>query len=385
MSCGAAGVAVIVHPEMSASRSDPPAANPIAPGLVTAASWCWRLLVVGAAVAVGAFLFWTLRAFAIPFFVAILLTTQLLPATLWLARRGVPRWLAVIAVMLALVTGIALLTVVIVGSFVSELDEIGALVSQAADEVSRWLQRHDGPLQLGGADVDAAVDGLGPALSSAAGALFGGVLGGASLFAQLLAGGVLSLAFLIYLLTDGEKVGAWLVRRFAPARRAHAQRLGARGWATLGGYVRGVTLVALFDGVLIGLGLVLLGVPIAGALTVLVFVAAFVPIAGAWISGAVCVAVALAGDGVGTAVAVLVIVLAVQEVESLVLDPIVYRRSVDLHPVVTLGAVTAGGILAGIVGSLIAVPAVALVWALVDEHDRIADERAAELSSRRTL
>ena len=201
------------------------------------------------------------------------------------------------------------------------------------------------------------------------------MLGGASLLAQIVAGAVLALAFLIYLLSDGERVGAWLVRRFAPAHRPSAQRLGARGWATLGGYVRGVTTVALFDAVLIGAGLFALDVPIAGALTVLVFVAAFVPIAGAWVSGAVCVAVALAGNGVGMVVAILVIVLVVQEVESIVLDPIVYRRSVNLHPVVTLGAVTAGGIVAGIIGSLIAVPAVALVWAIVDEHDHIAQER----------
>lgn len=352
-------------------------ARDIAPGLVTAAAWCWRLLVVGAAVAVGAFLFWTLRAFAIPFFIAILFATQLLPATLWLTRRGLPRWLAVILVMLVLVASLTVLTLAIVGSFVSELDEIGALVSQAADDVARWLQQHDGPLRLGGSSVDEVAGQLGPALSSVGGALFGGVVGGASLFAQVIAGGVLALAFLIYLLTDGERVGAWLVRRTAPARRHNAHRLGARGWATLGGYVRGVTTVALFDGILIGAGLFALDVPIAGALSVLVFLAAFVPIAGAWVSGAVCVAVALAGNGLPTAVAVIVIVLVVQQVESLVLNPIVYRNRVNLHPVVTLGAVTAGGVLAGIIGALIAVPAVALVWALVDERDRIAEESVA--------
>lgn len=331
---------------------------------------------VGAAVAVGAFLFWTLRAFAIPFFIAILFATQLLPATLWLARRGLPRWLAVIVMMLALIAGLTLLTLAIVGSFVSELDEIGTLVSQAAHEVTDWLQQHDGPLRLSGSSVDDAAGSVGPALSSAAGALFGGVLGGASLFAQVMAGAVLALAFLIYLLSDGERVGAWLVKRFAPSRRPNAHRLGARGWATLGGYVRGVTTVALFDGVLIGAGLFALDVPIAGALSVLVFLAAFVPIAGAWISGAICVAVALAGNGVATALAVVVIVLAVQQIESLVLNPIVYRNRVNLHPVVTLGAVTAGGVLAGIIGALIAVPFVALVWAIVDERDRIHAEAA---------
>jgi predicted PurR-regulated permease PerM len=121
-----------------------------------------------------------------------------------------------------------------------------------------------------------------------------------------------------------------------------------------------VTCVSAFDAVLIGTGVLLLGVLIPGSLAAMAFLAACVPIAGAWVSGAICVAVALAGNGLGTAIVVLVIVMAVQEVESVVLDPIVYRRAVNLHPIATLGAVTVGGILAGIVGALIAVPIAAV-------------------------
>ncbi|WP_445151526.1 AI-2E family transporter [Baekduia sp. Peel2402] len=346
----------------------------VSPGLASAAAWSWRALVVAGAAALGIFLFWTLRAFAIPLFVAVLLSTQMLPATRWLATRGIPRPAAMVLVMLALIAGLALLTVVIIGSFVSQLDEIGAFVSQASDEIADWAKHNDGPLDLGASPVGDAAGQVGPALASAGKALFGGVLGGASLLVELVSGTVLAVAFLIYLLTDGEKVGAWLIRRFRPDRRPAVERMALRGWAALGGYCRGVTLVAAFDALLIGLGLVILGVPIAGSLAALVFMAAFVPVAGAWVSGAVCVAVALAANGVGTAAVVAVIVLAVQEVESLVLDPIVYRRSVNLHPLATLAAVTAGGILAGIIGALIAVPVVAFLWALLDEHDRIAQE-----------
>jgi predicted PurR-regulated permease PerM len=346
----------------------------VARGLASAAAWSWRILVVAGAAALGVFLFWRLRAFAIPLFVAILFSTQMLPATRWLAARGLPRAAAMVVVMLGLLATLAVLTVVIIGSFVGELDEIGAFVSQAGDDVASWLKDNDGPLQLDGSSVDDAAHQVGPALASAGKALFGGVLGGASLVVELISGTVLALAFLIYLLTDGEHVGAWLVGRFREERRPTVRRMALRGWQALGGYVRGVTLVATFDAALIGLGLVVLGVPIAGSLTALVFLAAFVPIAGAWVSGAVCVAVALAANGVGTAAAVTVIVLAVQEIESLVLDPIVYRRSVNLHPLATLAAVTAGGIVAGIIGALIAVPVVAFFWALLDEHDHIARE-----------
>jgi putative heme transporter len=203
------------------------------------------------------------------------------------------------------------------------------------------------------------------------------VISGASLFAELVGGAVMALAFLIYVLSDGEHVGTWLVAQADPERGSSAGRLAARAWRTLGGYVRGVTSVAAFDAALIGAGLVILSVPIAGSLTAMVFLAAFVPIAGAWVSGAVCVAVALAGNGTGTALAILLIVVAVQEVESVVLDPIIYRREVNLHPIATLGAVTIGGILAGVIGALIAVPLTALGWALISEFRLIAGHSPA--------
>jgi predicted PurR-regulated permease PerM len=274
--------------------------------LRTAAAWSWRLLLVAALLAVGGLVFWVLRALAIPLFVAVLAATQMLPAARWLTARGLPRWLAVIAVMLALLAGIAFLTIVIVGSLVSQLDHIGHLVSKAADEVTDWLQHHEGPLRLTGSEVVNLGHQAARALASAAGALFGGVLGGASLFTQLVSGTTLAFASLIYLLSDGEHVGAWLIAQAAPERRPAVQRMAVRGWTTLGAYVRGLTIVAAVDAVLIGA------------------------------------------------------------------DPIVYRKQVNLHPIATLAAVTVGGVLAGVIGALIAVPVVALGWAVTSEYRRIA-------------
>ncbi len=325
------------------------------------------MLAVAALLALGSFLFWILRGVAIPLFVAVLLATELLPATRWLEHHGAPRWLAVIVVILAMMLALAFLAVVIVGSLIGELDQIGHLVTEAAREVSTWLKGHQGPLSLTSPPVTALGHQAGPALANLGEALFGGVVSGASLFVEFVGGTAMAFAFLVYILSDAEHVGAWLVAQADPQHASRAGRVAARAWRTLGAYVRGVTCVAAFDAVLIGLGVLVLGVPIPGSLAAMVFLAAYVPIAGAWVSGAVCVAVALAGNGFGTAVAVLVIVLAVQEVESIVLDPIVYRREVNLHPIATLGAVTVGGILAGIIGALIAVPLTAITWAAVSE------------------
>jgi predicted PurR-regulated permease PerM len=354
---------------------------PVPRALQAAAGWSWRLLAVASLLATAGFTFWILRGVAIPLFVSVLVATQLLPVARWLERHGAPRWLAVLVVMLGLIAALAFLTIVIVGSLISQLGQIGHLVSEAADQVTAWLAKHQGPLHLSGPKVTALGHQAGPALASVGGALFGGVISGASLFAELVGGTAMALAFLIYVLSDGEQVGSWLVTQADPERGSGAGRLAARAWGTLGAYVRGVTTVAAFDAVFIGAGLVLLDVPIAGSLTAMVFLAAFVPIAGAWVSGAVCVAVALAGNGTATAVAVLAVVLVVQEVESVVLDPMIYRREVNLHPIATLGAVTVGGILAGIIGSLIAVPLTALAWAVVSEARAMARPAQTTASS----
>ncbi len=151
--------------------------------------------------------FWVLRVVTMPVLVASLMATQLLPVTLWLTRRGLPRGLSVLVVMVALVAVLAFVAIVIVGSLVSQLDEIGHLVSKAADQTTGWLVSHQGPLALDGTKVSDLGKQAGPALAHAAGALFGGVVSGASIFAQLIAGGGLTLAFLIYILGDGSASG----------------------------------------------------------------------------------------------------------------------------------------------------------------------------------
>lgn len=118
--------------------------------------------------------------------------------------------------------------------------------------------------------------------------------------------------------------------------------------------------VAVIDAVLIGLGLLVLGVPLVLPLAVLTFPGAFVPIIGATLAGAAAVLVALVSDGVGTALAVLAVVLVVQQVEGNLLQPLIMRRAVHLHPVAIVLAVSAGALLAGVPGAIIATPLLAV-------------------------
>jgi len=130
-------------------------------------------------------------------------------------------------------------------------------------------------------------------------------------------------------------------------------------------FLRGQTIVALFDAVFIGLALVLIGVPLVLPLALLTFFGAYVPILGATVAGSAAALVALFAEGPVAALLVIAAILAVQQIEGNVLQPYVVGRSVHVHPVAILLGITAGGVLAGIIGVMVAGPAVAVGGALL--------------------
>jgi putative heme transporter len=164
---------------------------------------------------------------------------------------------------------------------------------------------------------------------------------------------------------------ASILRRFPSDTRPAVDRAGRRAWGALGGFVRATAQVATVDALLIGVGLWLLGVPLAFALAVLVFMGSFVPYVGALASGLVAVLVGFADGGWELALAVLGLVVAVQFLEGTFLQPTIQSRSVHLHPALVLLAVTAGGSLFGIAGAFLAVPVTAVVVAV---HASLATE-----------
>jgi predicted PurR-regulated permease PerM len=287
-------------------------------------------------------------------------------------QHHVPSVVAVVVSLLSLVVILGLMTAIIVGGLVSQIDEVGAKVSQGADKATTWVADHDGPLDLEKGQAEKDTNSIDKSLDKAGNVVLKGIAGGVSLFAQLVAGIVLALAFLIYMLVDGRGVFRWIIGRFSARVRPTVDRIGRRGWVTLGAYFRGVVAVGIFDGVMIGIGLVIVGVPLAGTLALLIFSLSFIPIAGAWISGTITVLTALATGGLEDALIVVAIVLVVQQVlDSYIVSPLVYKQQVNLHPMVTLGSVTAGTALAGLLGAFLAVPFVAMLWGMVSEYERI--------------
>ena len=188
---------------------------------------------------------------------------------------------------------------------------------------------------------------------------------------------LLTLILAFYFVKDGPRFLPWLRGVAGDGAGGHLAEVLRRVWKTLGGFIRTQAVVSLVDAVLIGIGLLILGVPLALPLAVLTFLGGFIPIVGAVVAGALGVLVALVSNGFTTALIVLVIIVAVQQLEGNVLQPMLQSRSLGLHAVVVLLAVTAGSTLYGIAGAFLAVPVVAAGAVVLRYLSERVDDRAA--------
>ena len=189
----------------------------------------------------------------------------------------------------------------------------------------------------------------------------GVILDTAVLIAELFAGILLSLVMTFFFLKDGERFQQWALRRI-PSQHHDATRRGAdRGWRTIAAYLRGSAILGILEGAIIGIALLLTGASLIVPVMVLTFLAAFVPFVGAFVAGAIAIAVALATGGFTSALIVAGVALAVQQLDNDLLAPFIFGKSLDLHPLIILVSVAAGGTLAGLAGAFLAVPLTACI------------------------
>ena len=330
---------------------------PVPASLEKAAGWSWRLLVCAAAALVVIALLWYLRVIVVPIMLALTIAPALTPIAERLRSR-VKRTAPALALLIGIAVVAGLLAIV-TSSVLAQYDELVDTVSQAVDDIVDRLE--DEPFNLSLDRTDDVRSSLGDSWREASSYAASGVQAGIGLITGL----VLAIAILYFVLRDGAALWNWTLRRFAPETRPAIDRAGRRAWVVLSGFVRGTALIAAIDASLIGIGLWLLGVPLAFALAVLVFMGGFVPFVGAFLSGLVAVLVAFADGGWEIGLAALAVVVAVQFLEGNFLQPIIQSRTVDLHPAVILLAVAAGASLFGIAGAYLAVPVTAVVFAVV--------------------
>lgn len=346
---------------MPSTRLGSTRTSPWTDGLGRTASRSAQILVILTLVVVAIFGLLQIRLLVIPVLIALILAAAIGPFVNLLRRRGVPGALATVIAFLASLVVLGIIVTIIVFSVRSQADELIAAASEGLDELQTFLT--SGPLPISPEQLDQARTAV---VDFAASSQFrSGAISGVSVVAEFLAGTTLMIVILFFFLKDGKKIWEFFLRPFNGEREHKLRRAGTRTLEVLGGYVRGTAIVALVDSVAIGLALLILGVPLALPLAMIVFIGAFIPLVGATLAGILAALVALVANGPIVALIVVGVVVAVNQLEGDLLQPIVMGKSLQLHALVILLALTAGTILAGIVGAVLSVPIAAVTWAVL--------------------
>lgn len=331
----------------------------IGAGVQATARWSARLLIIGIAVAAGLWLLGQFWVAVFPVLLALLFSSVLWPLVGWARRHGWPSTLAAAAAVIGLLVVIAGVLTLVVRPTVRQAGDLGTSAARGIQQLRDWLARS--PLAVDDQQITDATSQLVERVQRSAEQIAAGVFSGVSAITSGVVTFVLVVVLSFLILKDGASFLPWLRRQTGPAMGTHLTELLARVWLTLGRYIRVQALVSFVDAVLIGIGLLILQVPLAPALAVLTFFAGFIPIVGAVVAGSVAALVALVSNGPATALFVVALVIVVQQIESNVLQPVLQGRSLQLHAAVVLLSVTVGGTLFGIAGAFLAVPVVAIV------------------------
>ncbi len=352
------------QPEPDAARPEPepaPAAQ-VPRWLQRAAGWSWRLLLVGIVIYLAFRVASVLRLVVLPCVAALLLTALLHPLLSRFRRLGLP---ALAATWCTLLIAVAILAGVGTLAVTRTTADYPHLVNELRHTVTQLQASLAGPpFHLGHAGIQDLSNRALKYLQQHQSLVAGTVVSGGKIFLEILAGLVLMLFVTFFLLKDGPRIWAWLVGFLSRDSRQRVDLAGMAAWQALVYYVRGTIAVAAIHAVVIGFSLWVLGVPLLVPLVILVFVAAFVPLIGILVAGALAVAVTLGTQGWIAAVVLVVIFILENQLESHLLQPLVVGRMVRLHPLAIILVLAVGGIVAGIPGAIVAVPtAAALVRA----------------------
>jgi len=339
-----------------------------------------QLLLIVAAIVVIGYVLGKLWVVLLPVVLGLLFSTVLWPAVRFLRRHGWPPALAAAVVLLVFLGLIGGIIAIIAPQVVGQAEELATQFSGGLQEVQSWLSGP--PFNLGEDQIGNAIDSLINRVQENATSIAGYAATTAATIGNVLINVVLALVLAFFYLKDGPRFTPWLAAQTGPRAAPHVAALAGKFWQTLSEFIRQQAFVGFIDAFFIGLGLLLLGVPLVLPLAVLTFFGAFVPIIGAVVAGAFAVLIALVTVGFTKAIIVLVIVLLVQQLEGNVLQPIIQGRGLNLHAAVVILAVTAGSSLAGIIGAFLSVPVAALIAVAYrygrDQLDGLAPEVAAD-------
>lgn len=329
-----------------------------------APAWLVRSAAIGGRLLVLAVLLWLVAGFAVKVtlplvavLIALLVAGILAPLVEWAHGRGAPRWLAAGGTVLLLVSVLGGAILALGTRIAGELPRLREQFQQVSSDLSQRF----------GVELPSFGSSGGGGGGSGGGTSAGDLLGPARTAAEVVIAAFLVVALAYLFLQGGPGIWRWFLGKFGGRVREDVDAAGRAAWTTAGGYVRGLTIVAVFDAVGIGVGLLVIGVPLALTLAALQFLASYIPTIGAFVAGLVAVVVAYASGGFVTAALVLGLVVVVQQLGNSFVEPYVMRNRLPLNAATVLIAVTLGGVLWGLAGALLFVPLAAAVSAAAHE------------------
>jgi predicted PurR-regulated permease PerM len=339
----------------------PPAQTLLPRWLVTAGAWSWRLIALGI---VGYFLLMFLlriEVVVLPILAALVFTALLRPLMMFFQRHGLSRLLSTwVAFLIAVLVVLGIGTLVVYRSTV-EWHTLVKDLSATSEKFRHWLST--GPLHLKNQDLADLQQKAIAQLNQHRGAIVTTVVSGASVAVEFVAGVVLTAFITFFFLYDGERIWSFVTVPFRSRTAERVDRAALAAWTTLSGYIRGSVIIAMFHGLVMGITLSILGVPLVAPLTLVVFITSFVPLIGVLVGGGLAVFVTMGTQGVTPGLILLGVLIVEHQLEGHFLQPIIMGRSVSLHPLAIALALTVGSILEGVVGAIVAVPLVAMLHA----------------------
>jgi predicted PurR-regulated permease PerM len=337
-------------------------------GVEIAGQWAWRILAIVAVIVVFGIAVIQVRDIVIPLLIALLLASLLVPFKNMLMRHRWPKWLAVLVSLLLTFGVIGGLITLVVFQVRGGLGDVITRTEEQFDVLLKFLA--GAPFNLDESQIRDGVTKAIDDITKDSSTLLNGALSVGSTAGHVLEGLFVVFFTTLFVLIDGRGIWAWIVRLFPRKARRAVSGAGRAGWVTLTTFVRVQIFVAFVDAVGIGVGAWVIGLTFGGfplviPIAVLVFLASFIPVIGAIVSGAVAVFIALVYGGPVPAIVMLGVVLLVQQIEGHVLQPLVMGTAVKVHPLAVVLSVTAFSGIAGIPGALFAVPLVATLNVMV--------------------
>jgi predicted PurR-regulated permease PerM len=346
--------------------------NRVPSWLQTGAAWSWRLLLLAIVIYLIARLVGILYIVVVPCIVALLLTALLQPLTSRLRRAGLPTMAATWITLLIAAVVLGLLVALIANRVGADYPTLLAETKHTTTQVQSWLAGP--PFHIKNTDIQKFLNNIPSYLSKHKALVEGTVVTGGKIASEFFAGLVLMLFVTFFLIKDGERIWNWFLHGMQSDTARRMDRAGHASWQVLVYYMRGTVVVAAIHAIVIGVALWILGVPLALPLAILVFVAAFVPLVGLLVAGALAILVTLATKGWVDAVILLGILIIEDQLEAHLLQPQVVGKMIRLHPLAVILSIAVGAVLAGIIGAVVAVPIVAVITRALPELRRTEPE-----------